>query len=139
MAAVNQPATTDDERRVAPRTRTLKRAKILFNNRFSTFDCIVRNISATGALLTIDPAAPLPKVFEIKIGDDEALRPAKLVYRRELFAGIHFLDVPQESEPSPSREEERQVALGETSAAATLRIVARELPHGLVSRFPWIA
>ena len=130
------PAQDDSERRIAPRTRTLKRAKILFNNRFSTFDCIVRNLSATGALLTIDPAAPLPKVFEVRIGDDDMLRPAKLVYRRELFAGIHFLDGPEDEEAEVS------IAASQSEFEAMapeepLRIQARPLPLSIAQRLPW--
>ena len=133
--ALAQPDSDGSERRVARRTRTFKGAQILFNNRFSTVDCIVRNISATGALLTIDGSVPLPKQFEFRIGDDDIPRPAKLVYRRELFAGIHFLDVPQ--------DEEQKVGIGPrvvSSAPAGeegLRITPKPLPCALVARFRW--
>ncbi|MBB3949753.1 PilZ domain-containing protein [Aureimonas jatrophae] len=122
----------ENERRVAPRARTLKRGKILSNNRFSTYDCIVRNISATGALLTIDPAVPLPKEFEIRIGEDDAIRPAKLVYRRELFAGIHFLD---------STDDESRVDIVPATVSDAqpdlLRWPVEALPHSITSRMPW--
>lgn len=130
MAAIAD--TADSERRVAPRTRTLKRGKILSNNRFSTYDCIVRNISATGALLTIDPAVPLPKEFEIRIGEEEAIRPAKLVYRRELFAGIHFLD---------ALDDEAQIEVGSANAdradAGLLRWPVEPLPASITAHMPW--
>ncbi len=129
MVAVPVTSSDESERRVAPRTRTLKRAKILFNNRYSTFDGTVRNISATGALLTIDQAVPLPKVFEIRIGEDEGVRPAKLVYRRDSFVGIHFLDTPE------ARDEPRAAA--DAPATDILRIHPRPLPAGLRAQFPW--
>ncbi|WP_182085254.1 PilZ domain-containing protein [Aureimonas sp. ME7] len=133
MSALPHPSIDDNERRVAPRTRTLRSAKILFNNRYSTFDCVLRNISSTGALLTIDPSVPLPKVFEIRIGDDP-IRPAKLVYRREAFAGIHFLDVAEEGEGEMDFSgHEREAA----SADEGLRIHPRPLPQALVQRLPW--
>ena len=135
--ALPQLDTDGSERRVAPRSRIFKRAQILTNNRFSTVDCIVRNISATGALLTIDPAVPLPKEFEVRIGEDASIRPAKLVYRREMFAGIHFLDV------APNAEDEVRVApalvaVTPVQPSEPLRIQARALPHGIVSRLPWV-
>ncbi|WP_192847011.1 PilZ domain-containing protein [Aureimonas sp. AU4] len=130
MAATAE--TAGNERRIAPRTRTLKRGKILSNNRFSTYDCIVRNISATGALLTIDAAVPLPKEFEIRIGEDDAIRPAKLVYRRELFAGIHFLD---------TMDDEGRLEITPTSASEAisglLRWPVEPLPHSITSHVPW--
>ena len=137
MAALSSNQTDDSERRVAPRMRTLKRAQILFNNRFSTIDCILRNISATGALLTVDPSVPLPKSFEIRLGEDEATRPAKLVYRREMFAGIHFLDV-QEEEPAaalmPAAPEPVPPACDDD-----LRIVPKPLPASIALNLPWLA
>lgn len=162
MSAVTHEQADGAERRVAPRTRTLKRAKILFNNRFSTYDCIVRNISATGALLTIDDAAHLPKTFEVRIGD-EPERPAKLVYRRGMLAGIRFLDVISEEEEQAQFDARATPAAQETSdfgpgdpfndraspappaAAAPTpqapgkirRIIPDPLPAALTRRFPW--
>ncbi|WP_168990607.1 PilZ domain-containing protein [Aureimonas flava] len=131
MVAVSHPASDDNERRVAPRTRILKRGKILFNNRYSTFDCTVRNISATGALLTIDPAVPLPKLFEIRIGEDETVRSAKLVYRRDSFAGIHFIDAAEGAGEAGSTDAPTSAGMDE------LRIHPRPLPAALVACLSW--
>lgn len=146
MNPLPSPSSDDAERRIAPRTRTLKRAKILFNNHFSTYDCIVRNISSTGALLTLDEAVHLPKTFEIRVGDDKELRPAQLIYRRGMFAGIHFLDVEADSDGRSrlARLHEQMAAQAEEPATAAEaepaeipRIVAQPLPHALRRNFPW--
>ncbi len=135
--AVAELNSDGSERRVAPRTRIFKRAQILFNNRYSTVDCIVRNISATGALLTIDTAVPLPRQFEFRIGEED-LRPAKLVYRRELFAGIHFLDAQQDVEDEIAvTSAARAAAQASVSQETSLRIQARPLPYSIISRLPW--
>lgn len=135
------PADRDgSERRVAPRMRTLKRARVLFNNRFSTIDCIVRNVSHTGALLTVDTAVHLPKEFEIAIGE-EPIRPAKLVYRREMFAGIRFLDVePEEDMPATEGLEPGSARAAEPedrSAGVIVPVVHPPLPAALVAALPW--
>ena len=145
MTALPETEPDGSERRVAPRVRTLKRAKILFNNRYSTFDCIVRNISSTGALLTIDEAAHLPKIFDIIIGEEKMERPARLVYRRGMLAGIRFLDVVSEDE-----EQAAHFPLAPAAEAATLghdslndrlghvqRITAELLPRAIIGNFPW--
>ena len=144
MTAALEHPTDDPDRRVAPRIRTLKRAKILFNNNFSTFDCIVRNVSATGALLTMDPAVHLPKTFDIRIGEETQARPAKLVYRRELFAGIHFLDGENASDEVPAPLGARKVSQESAAAPAVeeaarpiRRIIAEPLPVALRRHFPW--
>ena len=44
------------EKRREPRTRTLKTARIVFNDGGSVIDCVVRNLSSQGALLvTAEP------------------------------------------------------------------------------------
>ena len=144
MNALPEQKLDGSERRVAQRVRTLKRAKILFNNHYSTFDCIVRNLSATGALLTIDEAAHLPKTFDITIGEDAPERPARLVYRRGMLAGIRFLDVVSEDEeqaahfplaptvaPSPVPNEGQEV-FGHIQ-----RIIPDMLPKAIIRNLSW--
>ncbi len=53
--------------RQADRLRCLLPAKIVFNNRCSTFDCLIRNISASGAKIEIATAASLPARFELEV------------------------------------------------------------------------
>ncbi|WP_167591777.1 PilZ domain-containing protein [Jiella endophytica] len=129
------------ERRGAPRMRVLKRAKLVFNNGFSTFDCIVRNISATGALLTIDDSVHLPKEFRMRIGDEQTMRPAELIYRRSMFAGIRFLDVgerePHLSAPAPARPAAPQEPVAEPGRGTIRRIVPEVLPEAVTRRFAW--
>lgn len=145
MSALPQEELDGSERRVAQRVRTLKRAKVLFNNHFSTFDCIVRNISATGALLTIDEAAHLPKVFDIRIGEEKGVRPARLVYRRGMLAGIRFLDVVSEEEEQAARFPEAPAAgafhseKGPGDVGHIERIVAADLPGAIVRNLAWNA
>ena len=157
MPALPETEPDGSERRVAPRMRTLKRAKVIFNNGYSTFDCIVRNLSATGALLTIDEAAHLPKEFMILVGEGSDQRPAKLVYRRGLFAGIRFRDIPDEMEEGASgaheahpqlstgvaRQAPGSMSFGEPPGmvdhrpSGIRRIEPERLPDLLVRLFPW--
>ncbi len=129
------------ERRSAPRMRVLKRAKVIFNRGFSTFDCIVRNISATGALLTIDDSVQLPKEFRIRIGEEQAIRPAELIYRRSMFAGIRFLDVEERGEVSSASADAPLQSEGGGTAAhepgGIRRIVPDRLPDAVTNRFAW--
>lgn len=151
MVALHQPEPDGSERRVAPRMRTLKRAKIVFNGGFSTFDCVVRNISATGALLTIDETVHLPREFEIRVGEEQEARPAKLVYRRGLFAGIRFLDIVDDmadprtqaeagvdaSKPGTSATSGGKVGPGRAASGGIRRIQPESLPQLLRDLFPW--
>jgi hypothetical protein len=47
------------------RTRTLKSARILFNQHRSVIDCTVRNISPGGACLNVASAIGIPSTFSV--------------------------------------------------------------------------
>lgn len=56
-----------NERRSEPRWRTLKTAKILINDDQSSFDCIVQDISRSGARVSLGLFQPLPKRFKLVV------------------------------------------------------------------------
>ncbi|MEX6505155.1 PilZ domain-containing protein [Jiella sp. M17.18] len=140
MTAIPEDENQEAERRVAPRMRVLKRAKVIFNNGFSTFDCVVRNVSATGALLTLAESAHLPKEFSIRIGEEKESRPAKLIYRRAMFAGIRFLDIPEEmlgTEPSVPGPAADAAAAEPAAPGGIRRIEPEHLPDAVTRLFAW--
>ena len=57
--------TTSSERRRSVRNRTLIGGKVIFNQRQSTLDCTVRNLSEDGALLVFPNSVVLPELFEL--------------------------------------------------------------------------
>lgn len=79
------------ERRTALRRRTLKGARIVVNNGYSTFDCIVRNLSETGALLKLASTLGIPDNFDLVF--DDGRRFACTVMRRSSEElGVAFSD-----------------------------------------------
>lgn len=77
------------ERRRQPRTRTLKGAKILFNDHRSVIDCTVRNISVGGACLQVASVLGVPDRFDMMF-EDRTIRPCRTVWRRERHVGVIF-------------------------------------------------
>ena len=55
------------ERRDRDRTRCLLPARIQFDDGFTSIDCVVRNISARGALIIVSASTPLPIAFDLVI------------------------------------------------------------------------
>lgn len=53
------------ERRREVRSRTVLGARAVFNERFSTIDCRVRNISSSGAQLRFGGPPVVPRWFEL--------------------------------------------------------------------------
>jgi hypothetical protein len=78
----------DGERRTAQRQRTLKAGKIMLGHGASVLDCTVRNVSSTGALLSLPNAATVPAEFDLQF--DGETRPCTVVWRRLARLGVKF-------------------------------------------------
>ena len=76
------------ERRKELRRRTLKSAKIVFNERSSVIDCTVRNHSRYGALLQVATVVGIPECFNVQI--DGVMHPAKTIWRIANEIGVTF-------------------------------------------------
>jgi hypothetical protein len=83
------PGTLMAERRKIPRQRTFKGGTIAFNQRFSSMDCLVRNLTAKGAMLKLASSVGIPDHFELKLEHDK-FRTCHVVWRREDALGIEF-------------------------------------------------
>lgn len=69
------------ERRRLSRRRTLKKARIIFNNRHSRIECVVRNLTAHGAILLLPNIVGVPDKFDLHIGGNTACHPARIVWK----------------------------------------------------------
>jgi hypothetical protein len=78
----------EERRRAPPRRRSLKGARIVFNNRRSAIDCTVRNVSAHGALLLLPSIAGVPNEFELWI--DGACHTARMVWKGDGKIGVSW-------------------------------------------------
>jgi hypothetical protein len=74
------------ERRKSQRWRTLKSARIIFNDRRSVIDCVVRNMSATGALLAIPTIVGVPDEFELAM--QFGSRSTKVIWKTNRTLGV---------------------------------------------------
>jgi hypothetical protein len=90
------------EQRQAERIRSFLRAQIVFNNRMSTIDCIIKNISQTGAKVALNESLTVPTEFEIDIPQKGRSHRARLVWRDKDAIGIQFTDSkPLMTSPTP--------------------------------------
>jgi hypothetical protein len=78
-----------DERRIAPRKRTLKAAQILFNQK-SVINCAVRNLSGTGACLEVESPMGIPDNFTLLIESECLRRPCVVAWRSMTRIGVAF-------------------------------------------------
>ena len=77
-----------DHNRAAPRQRVLKQGTIEFHG--GGIDCIVRNISETGAALEVASPMGIPAEFTLVIAGDHAKHSCTVVWRKEKRVGVTF-------------------------------------------------
>lgn len=58
-----------EERRKAPRIKSLKGGRIIYLNGSATRDCAIRNLSASGAKLILDNIVGIPDQFNLQFED----------------------------------------------------------------------
>jgi hypothetical protein len=78
------------ERRRQLRARTLKSARILLNHHQSVIDCVVRNLSPTGACLKVETTFGIPDRFDVMFDIDKSIRPCRLVWHNDKQIGVEF-------------------------------------------------
>ncbi len=79
-----------DERRLpGHRRRTLKKGRVVLSDS-TVMDCLVRDLSETGARLEFAAAVGLPETFRVLVVGSNLLHPATLSWQRGLSAGVHF-------------------------------------------------
>jgi two-component system cell cycle response regulator len=80
----------NNEKRAAPRNRTVRNGKIVFANFTMILDCTMRDISHPGAkVIAVQPAA-VPDQFRLILITDQVMRDAKVVWRKGREIGVEF-------------------------------------------------
>jgi hypothetical protein len=74
--------------RAAPRQRMLKAASIEFSG--STIDCVVRNISETGAAIEVASPVGIPAEFNLVMPGNIAKRSCRMVWVKDKRIGVAF-------------------------------------------------
>ena len=83
-----------------PRQRTLKSARIMIDSQ--ALDCIVRNLSARGALLLV-PSLAVPDRFELVLDSSRARHDCRVAWRAMDRVGIEFVSAGTAAGAAPSR------------------------------------
>ena len=78
------------DRRQVQRTRVLKGAKIIFNDRSSTFDCTVLNLTNAGSCICVPSSIGVPNSFELSFDGSRSSRDCRVIWRTESKLGVSF-------------------------------------------------
>jgi PilZ domain len=114
-----------DARR-AKRERTFLPARISFGEGALKADCVVTQLSPTGARINIAAAVALPDRFNIAIPQRGLTCRAKLVWRKDDLAGLEF-DQAESASPAPTAQDANERIRELEAANAKLRGQVAEL------------
>lgn len=81
---------TRTERRRERRLRSLLGGHVVMNNKWSTMDCLVRDLTGQGARLRFGGEAFVPQEFELRIDGRNLRRRARKVWSRDGDMGVEF-------------------------------------------------
>lgn len=76
------------EKRREPRKRTFLKGRIVFNGGASSMDCLVRDMSTSGARIALDETMVLPERFMLEIPQKDRTFTAALRWRHEDGLGV---------------------------------------------------
>jgi hypothetical protein len=77
-----------DEKRNSHRKRVLKAGTIEFHG--GAIDCVIRNLSDTGAALEVESVVGVPAEFTLVVRADDLARKCRVVRRENKRLGVRF-------------------------------------------------
>lgn len=89
--ALAEAAAEEAQRRGAQRQKTLIGAKVVFNDMMSTYDCVIRDLSETGARVKLNHSVQVPNAFMLRFSDGR-IKHCKVKRRMALELGVAFID-----------------------------------------------
>jgi PilZ domain len=115
------------ERRIASRQKSFLRGCVYFNNRRSAFDCLIRDISSTGARLIFYGFVSVPDVVDLYIPQKEQTLSAQVQWRHGDEIGVSFANAAQAPGPTAPAEVDLAERVGklEVEIAAIKKLLKR--------------
>lgn len=83
------------------RKRTFLRGRIVYNAGAASMDCIIRDLSESGARLELSETSALPEVFDLYVQTKDATFRSTMCWRRGGEVGVTFETASQRA-PAPS-------------------------------------
>lgn len=118
---------SNDERRNATRQRSFLRGRIYYNNQRNSVDCLIRDISPTGARLSFSDTVTIPDVVDLYIPQKEQTLRAHVHRRHGQEIGVAFATAAaaaSERNAAPENLEDRVQRL-EAEITALKRVLKR--------------
>lgn len=119
------------EHRAKNRVRSFLRAEIIHSNGNSRTECIVRDLSDTGARIEAPASVTVPEFFELHIPLKSIRQRSRMMWRAGLEMGVAFVveaQTPAHTTPKPEGDMELRIRLLELEAeTARMRLQLAEM------------
>ena len=79
-----------DSNRLARRFRALKGARAIVTNSGAGIDCVIRDLSESGARIRFPIPVPMDAAFELYLKAENKLVPIKIAWQRGTDVGVEF-------------------------------------------------
>jgi hypothetical protein len=125
-----------EEPQITIRQRTFLKGTVYYDNRRASIECVIREISDSGARLTFENPVIVPDNIELFIPHKQETRRARVQRREPNEVGIAFeIDRSLEPRRADDAELQQRVEMLEKEIATLKRLVAKlkakVLPHDL--------
>ncbi|HEX2725512.1 MAG TPA: PilZ domain-containing protein [Beijerinckiaceae bacterium] len=92
----------DDNKRISPRLRSFLKGRVIYNGGQTNLECLIRDISSTGARLEFSSSVTLPDRFDLYLPHREETCKAHIQWRRGEEIGVAFDSIESAAPPSPA-------------------------------------
>lgn len=89
------------DKRLTPRLRSFLKGRVLFNGGQNSLDCLIRDISSTGARLELSASVTLPDRFDLYLPHREETSKVHIQWRRGSQLGVAFDQVESAPQTPP--------------------------------------
>jgi hypothetical protein len=113
------------ERRRSSRQKSFLRGCVYFNKRRNAFDCLIRDISSTGARIIFSDTVSVPDIVDLYIPQREQTVRARVQWRHGEEIGLVFPDGARVADGTSGGELAARVAQLESEIAALRRVLKR--------------
>jgi hypothetical protein len=124
------------EHRQEVRQRVFLKGQIRFNNGAASMDCLVRDLSATGARISLSETAVLPEIFDLYIPQKDRTYRAALRWRREDGIGVTFEDAARAAPAAPEPAADVSALLRRIAELEAENAALRRLLTGMAQSAP---
>lgn len=93
-----------DAKEAPAQRRLLLGGKIVFNNKSSVFDCIVRALSAGGAELQVKSSLGVPDQFHLRIEATGDVHFCSVTSRTQTELGVEFIGQVKQAAPAGKKK-----------------------------------